>query len=118
MEKDPLVICINGFKNFHLKFCQRFGNTNEEEKVLKNVHKYIDSKIYKKWEESGYFNPDNMIKDGLVGVDADKFSIVLPPPNVTGQLHLGHAAMLAIEDIVVRFQRMQGKKTTYLYKLL
>ena len=51
MEKDPLVICINGFKNFHLKFCQRFGNTNEEEKVLKNVHKYTDNKIYKKWEE-------------------------------------------------------------------
>lgn len=71
--------------------------------------KEIEGKIYKKWEESGFFNPDN-----LPGERPETFSIVLPPPNVTGKLHLGHADMLAIEDTIVRFQRMLGKKTLWL----
>lgn len=66
------------------------------------------------WEQSGYSNPDEMIKAGLVEPNAEAFSIVLPPPNVTGTLHTGHAAMLAIEDIMVRYQRMIGKKTLWL----
>lgn len=73
-----------------------------------------ESRILKLWEDSGYANPDLMIKDGLVDSDADTFSIVLPPPNVTGTLHTGHASMLAIEDIMVRFQRMLGKRTLWL----
>jgi valyl-tRNA synthetase len=76
--------------------------------------KETEDKIYKKWEESGFFNPDEMIKAGITSKDAEKFSIVLPPPNVTGQLHMGHAAMLAVEDIVVRYQRMTGKKTLWI----
>ncbi len=76
--------------------------------------KETEERVYKKWEDSGYFNPDNMIKDGIINSDAEKFSIVLPPPNVTGQLHMGHASMLAIEDIVVRYQRMTGKKTLWI----
>ena len=70
--------------------------------------------LYKQWEESGYFNPDNLIKDGVIAPDAEPFSIVLPPPNVTGNLHIGHASMLAIEDIMVRYNRMQGKRTLWL----
>lgn len=73
-----------------------------------------EERIYKQWEESGYFNPDVCIADGVTEADAESFSIVLPPPNVTGQLHVGHAAMLAIEDIMVRFNRMQGKKTLWI----
>ncbi|HKB88138.1 MAG TPA: valine--tRNA ligase [Patescibacteria group bacterium] len=72
-------------------------------------HKLYEEKIYKKWETSGYFNPDN-----LPGERKETFSIVLPPPNVTGTLHLGHAAMLAVEDILVRYNRMQGKKTVWI----
>lgn len=68
-----------------------------------------EASIYKKWEESGYFNPDN-----LPGERTEPFSIVLPPPNVTGTLHLGHASMLAVEDILVRYQRMRGKKALWL----
>jgi valyl-tRNA synthetase len=72
-----------------------------------------EDSIYKEWEESGYLNPDN-----LPPVDGhertEPFSIVLPPPNVTGTLHLGHASMLAIEDILVRFKRMQGYKALWL----
>lgn len=68
-----------------------------------------ETRIYRMWEESGYFNPDN-----LPGERAEAFSIVLPPPNVTGTLHTGHASMLAIEDIMIRFERMRGKKTLWL----
>jgi valyl-tRNA synthetase len=73
-----------------------------------------EDKIYKLWEKSGFFNPDECIKAGHVKEDAEKFSIVLPPPNVTGVLHAGHAAMLAIEDIMVRYNRMKGKRTLWL----
>ncbi len=74
----------------------------------------LEDKIYKRWEESGFFNPDVCVKKGVTKKDAKKFSIVLPPPNVTGNLHIGHAAMLAIEDIMVRYARMNGKKTLWL----
>lgn len=70
--------------------------------------------IYQKWLESGFFNPDVCIEKGVTRADAEKFSIVLPPPNVTGTLHIGHASMLAIEDIMVRYNRMLGKRTLWL----
>ncbi len=73
-----------------------------------------EGRIYKLWEDSGYFNPDMCIKDGVCEKDAEAFSIVLPPPNVTGTLHLGHTAMLAIEDIMVRYHRMNGKRTLWI----
>ncbi len=74
----------------------------------------VESKIYKQWEDSGYFNPDVCIEKGVTAPDAEPFSIVLPPPNVTGTLHMGHAAMLVIEDIMVRFARMNGKRTLWI----
>ena len=61
------------------------------------------------WEKSGYTNPDN-----LPNATKGPYSIVLPPPNVTGTLHMGHAAMLAIEDILIRYHRMKGYKTLWL----
>ncbi len=68
-----------------------------------------ESRIYKMWEEAGLFNPDN-----LEPKSKKHFSIVLPPPNVTGTLHLGHAAMLAIEDLMVRYKRMNGFDTLWM----
>lgn len=65
--------------------------------------------IYKAWEESGFFNPDNLALES----EAPSYSIVMPPPNVTGTLHMGHAAMLAIEDILIRFHRMKGERTLW-----
>jgi valyl-tRNA synthetase len=70
--------------------------------------------IYKNWEESGLFNPETSIEKGFTKPDAEPFTIVLPPPNVTGTLHMGHAAMLAIEDIMIRYNRMKGKRTLWL----
>lgn len=74
--------------------------------------KYEDD-IYKRWEESGFFNPDVCVDKGVTEADAKPFSIVLPPPNVTGTLHMGHAAMLAIEDMMVRYHRMKGDRTLW-----
>ncbi len=76
-------------------------------------HKKLEPEIYKNWEISGFFNPDNLIKKGVIKKNAKKFSMVLPPPNVTVILHMGSAFMLVIEDIMVRFNRMRGKKTLW-----
>jgi valyl-tRNA synthetase len=73
----------------------------------------VESRIYELWDKSGFFNPDICIDKGVTHPDAEPFSIVLPPPNVTGELHMGHAAMLVIEDILVRFNRMRGKRTLW-----
>lgn len=74
----------------------------------------VEGNIYKKWEDSGFFNPDNCIKGGVAKEGGEKFSMVLPPPNVTGVLHVGHASRLNLEDIMVRFHRMTGKKTLWI----
>ncbi len=70
--------------------------------------------IYSLWNDSGFFNPDVCIEKGVTEKNAEPFSIVLPPPNVTGTLHIGHASMLAIEDTIVRFERMRGKRTLWI----
>ena len=67
-----------------------------------------EDKIYQDWEQSGLFNPDNLKSTG------SEFTISMPPPNATGVLHLGHAAALAYEDLMIRYQRLQGKKTLWL----
>ncbi len=74
----------------------------------------VEPNILKSWEESGFFNPDVCIEKGLTKPDAEAFSIVLPPPNVTGTLHMGGALMVAIEDTLVRYHRMNGKKTLWI----
>ncbi len=72
-----------------------------------------EAKIYQIWEDSGYFNPDKLPSDDSSRF-VEPFSIVLPPPNVTGVLHMGSAMMLAIQDIMVRYARMTGKKTLWI----
>jgi len=66
--------------------------------------KEYEDKIYALWEESGAFQPSDA---------KDTFSITMPPPNATGRLHVGHAAMLAVEDVLVRYNRMQGKSVLW-----
>jgi len=77
-------------------------------------HEESEDKIYSDWENSGLFSPEKCIKSGITNPAAESFSIVLPPPNVTGTLHMGHAATLVLEDIMVRFNRMRGKKTLWI----
>ena len=68
-----------------------------------------ENKIYNLWERSGFFNPDK-----LPGKRKKTFSIALPPPNVTGSLHMGHALNATCQDILIRQKRMQGFKTLWL----
>jgi len=73
-----------------------------------------EPRIYKRWQDSGFFNPDICIKKGVTPADAKPFTIMMPPPNVTGVLHMGHAMMLTLQDIMVRFARMRGRRTLWL----
>src|SRR3989338_3722468 len=84
---------------------------------LNNIDKFTspyqpqeeEARIYKKWERSGYFNPDN-----LPDRRKESYSIIMPPPNANGRLHAVHGLDLTIKDIVIRFQRMRGKKALFL----
>lgn len=69
-----------------------------------------EDKIYQIWEDSGLFNPDNL----ELPEDAPSYTIVLPPPNITDRLHMGHAAMVAIEDLLIRYKRLSGHRTLWL----
>ena len=85
------------------------------EKFLKPYNpQETEAQVYAAWEESGLFNPDVAVAKGLTSPTAPVFSIVLPPPNVTGVLHMGSALMLVIEDIFVRFHRMKGDRTLWI----
>lgn len=80
-----------------------------EEKNIPTVYdpQAVEAKWYQYWEEKGFFHQ---------AVDAAKqpYSIVIPPPNVTGQLHMGHALDNALQDILIRFRRMQGYNTLWM----
>lgn len=69
-----------------------------------------EESIRQKWEDSGFFNPDNLD----LPKNAKNYTIILPPPNVTDRLHLGHASMLAIQDLLIRFHRLKGFRTLWL----
>ena len=71
--------------------------------------KEVEDKIYQLWEKSGFFNPDKLPKR-----HKKPYTIVIPPPNVTGELHIGHALNATIQDILIRQKRMQGYKTLWL----
>lgn len=75
--------------------------------------KEVEEKIYRLWEESGCFNPDNLLASKTPNQKLKTYSIVMPPPNVTGTLHLGHALNAVIQDILIRKKRMEGYKTLW-----
>jgi len=86
---------------------------NNEPPKAYNPQEYEDS-IYKKWEDSGFFNPDVCVDKGICEKDAETYTIVLPPPNITDKLHLGHVVMVAISDILIRYNRMNGKRALWI----
>ncbi len=75
--------------------------------------KATENKIYDWWEQQGYFKPNN--DPNLAGFDPQvkPFVISIPPPNVTGELHLGHAMFVSMEDLMIRYQRMKGVPTLW-----
>ena len=74
----------------------------------------IETALYRWWEEQGYFRPEKQVELGLAAADGPRWCITMPPPNVTGALHLGHAMTAAVEDLMTRYQRMRGKETLFL----
>ncbi|NLM44244.1 MAG: valine--tRNA ligase [Clostridiales bacterium] len=69
--------------------------------------KQVEEKLYNFWLEKGYFTPE-------IDYDKEPYTIVIPPPNITGQLHMGHALDNTIQDILIRWRRMQGYSTLWL----
>ena len=76
-----------------------YGNAADIPKVYSPAE--VESRLYREWEERGYFraDPDPARRP---------FTIVIPPPNVTGALHIGHALDDTLQDVIIRFKRMQG----------
>lgn len=106
----PFVQCTKGF--FISILSNKFNYIEEAMKIERMIYmakelektydpKRIEDRLYKKWEEKKYFHaePDRSKKP---------FTIVMPPPNITGQLHMGHAFDNTMQDILIRFKRMQG----------
>ena len=81
----------------------------EERKNIAKTYdpKQVEDRIYNEWMEKGYFRAE-------VEPEKEPFTIVIPPPNVTGQLHMGHALDETLQDILIRWKRMQGYSTLWL----
>ena len=90
------------------------GQTFKPDFLKERDSKYFDfqrmeSSIYKWWEQSRYFEPVPY-ESG----EEEPFVLPMPPPNVTGYLHMGHAIFIALQDIMARFHRMRGRPTLWL----
>jgi valyl-tRNA synthetase len=81
-------------------------------KALENTTRYdpaeVEARLFREWEEGGFFSPEPE------GEAEDNFSIAVPPPNVTGVLHMGHALNGSIQDALIRLNRMRGKPTRWI----
>ena len=79
------------------------------EQLLKPFEaKTVEPSLYEMWNTSGYFNPDM-----LPGERSETYTIIMPPPNANGSLHAGHALFVTVQDILIRFNRMNGKKALW-----
>lgn len=82
------------------------GSASGGKEIPKTYDQSKESEIYKLWESSGYFNPDNL--------KGEPFTVIMPPLNANASPHVGHALGMTLEDIMIRYQRMLGKKTLWL----
>ena len=71
--------------------------------------KQVEDRLYEQWMEKGYFHAE-------VDNNKEPYCIVIPPPNITGQLHMGHALDNAWQDIIIRWKRMQGFSALWLHQ--
>ncbi len=91
------------------------GTSSIPEKFLKPYDSAsAEPLIYTKWAESGFFSPENLpnLPDG--SPRTEPYTIIMPPPNANGSLHAGHAVFVTIEDLLIRYNRMKGKKALWL----
>ncbi|SOV19650.1 valine--tRNA ligase, putative [Plasmodium gaboni] len=116
-----------GIKHINKSFCtysnkklskMDIKNIKENLKSMKDAYdpKEVESKWYSFWEENNYFKPKKeLIEENKKNEEhIKKFVIVLPPPNVTGTLHIGHTLTVAIQDSLVRYKRMKNYLTLYI----
>ncbi len=75
--------------------------------------KNVEKRLYEWWEENGWFEPQNQPQNENFDPDIETFVISIPPPNVTGSLHLGHAMFVSLEDLMIRYNRMLGKASLW-----
>src|SRR3954447_26424679 len=69
----------------------------------------VEPRVLERWLEAGYFHAEPE------GTAADSYSIAIPPPNITGVLHMGHALNASIQDVLVRYHRMRGERTKWIF---
>ena len=69
----------------------------------------VESRVFARWQESGIFHPE------ALGDSEENYSIAVPPPNVTGSLHMGHALNGSIQDLCIRLARMRGRRAKWIY---
>lgn len=74
----------------------------------------FETDIYAAWEASSKFLPAKMDRSGKTGRESKRYSIVMPPPNANGNLHIGHGLTVAIEDSLTRYYRLRGRRTWYI----
>src|SRR3954463_4434383 len=86
------------------------GNRLEKlQQTTRYVPAEAEARVFRRWEESGIFHPEPE------GSPEDNYSIAIPPPNVTGVLHMGHALNGSIQDTLIRMRRMQGRRTKWIF---
>lgn len=87
---------------------------NIPKKLLSPYSPEITEKaVYAIEEQSGLFSPEKCVTEGIVAPDAKPYTIIMPPPNANGRLHAGHGLTIALQDIFIRFARMQGKRALW-----
>jgi hypothetical protein len=87
-----------------------YDEENKETGLGSYTPSEFESKIYRWWESSGCFDPDAKPSSD----DKQPYVLPMPPPNVTGRLHMGHAIFVALQDILARFHRMRGRPVLWL----
>jgi tRNA synthetases class I (I, L, M and V) len=85
---------------------------NKERGLESYTPQEFEGKIYKWWEDSGCFEPD--AKQNPTENQKQPYVLPMPPPNVTGRLHMGHAIFVALQDVLARFHRMRGRPVLWL----
>ncbi|KAM1189727.1 hypothetical protein ACFX2J_025371 [Malus domestica] len=98
---------FNPLKPKHLSVAASENGVFTSPEIAKTFDFTSEERIYNWWESQGYFRPH-------LDRGSDPFVISMPPPNVTGSLHMGHAMFVTLEDIMVRYHRMKGKPTLWL----
>ncbi|XP_028808626.1 valine--tRNA ligase, chloroplastic/mitochondrial 2-like [Neltuma alba] len=95
------------FKPRHFAVAASENGVFTSPEIAKSFDFTAEERIYNWWESQGYFRPN-------FDQGTEPFVISMPPPNVTGSLHMGHAMFVTLEDIMVRYHRMKGRPTLWL----